>query len=61
MDYKQEKWVDLLPEHPDNVLDWACAVDGDKFVACYIEHVKVWTFKYRNNIIIYKLKIELKY
>ncbi|CAK9809691.1 Prolyl endopeptidase [Anthophora plagiata] len=40
LDYKQEKWVDLLPEHPDNVLDWACAVDGDKFVACYIEHVK---------------------
>ncbi|XP_026669731.1 prolyl endopeptidase isoform X1 [Ceratina calcarata] len=40
LDYKQEKWVDLLPEHPDNVLDWACAVDGNKFVACYIEHVK---------------------
>ncbi|KZC11942.1 Prolyl endopeptidase [Dufourea novaeangliae] len=40
MDYKEEKWVDLLPEHPDNVLSWVCAVDGDKFVACYIEHVK---------------------
>ncbi|KOX71374.1 Prolyl endopeptidase [Melipona quadrifasciata] len=40
LDYKQEKWVDLLPEHPDNVLDWACAVDGDKFAACYIEDVK---------------------
>ncbi|KAG7208806.1 hypothetical protein KM043_014999 [Ampulex compressa] len=40
LDYKQEKWVDLLPEHPDNVLDWVTAVDGDKFVACYIQDVK---------------------
>ena len=40
LDYKQEKWIDLLPEHPDNVLDWAHAVDGDKFVACYIADVK---------------------
>ncbi|XP_024947163.1 prolyl endopeptidase isoform X3 [Cephus cinctus] len=39
-DYAEEFWIDLLPEHPTNVLDWATAVDGDKFIACYIEDVK---------------------
>lgn len=39
LNYK-EKWVDLLPEHPDNVLDWVSAVDGDKLVTCYIQDVK---------------------
>ncbi|EZA56288.1 prolyl endopeptidase isoform X1 [Ooceraea biroi] len=40
LDYGEDKWVDLLPEHSENVLDWATAVDGDKFVACYIQDVK---------------------
>lgn len=44
LDYGQEKWVDLLPEHPKNVLHWASAVDEDKFVACYIQDVKVYTY-----------------
>ncbi|KAF7989729.1 hypothetical protein HCN44_008403 [Aphidius gifuensis] len=39
-DYASDKWTTLLPEHPEYVLDWAAAVDGDKFVACYIEDVK---------------------
>jgi len=41
LDYGEDKWVDLLPEHVENVLDWATAVDEDKFVACYIQDVKV--------------------
>lgn len=47
LDYGQDKWVDFLPEHPENVLDWATAVDGDKFVACYIQDVKVNNVKLR--------------
>ncbi|XP_046416785.1 prolyl endopeptidase [Neodiprion fabricii] len=39
-DWEQSKWGELLPEDPHNVLDWASAVDGNKFVACYIEDVK---------------------
>ncbi|XP_043276386.1 prolyl endopeptidase isoform X2 [Venturia canescens] len=39
-DHAEDKWTVLLPEHPDNVLDWVEAVDGDKFVACYIKDVK---------------------
>jgi len=46
LDYGEDKWVDLLPEHLDNVLDWATAVDEDKFVACYIQDVKVKAQKY---------------
>lgn len=40
-DWDQSKWGELLSEHPNNVLDWAVAVDRNKFVACYIEDVKV--------------------
>ncbi|XP_031844678.1 prolyl endopeptidase isoform X2 [Nomia melanderi] len=40
LDYAEDKWVDLLSEHSHNVLDAVCAVDQDKFVACYIEDVK---------------------
>ncbi|XP_011309908.1 prolyl endopeptidase [Fopius arisanus] len=39
-DYAESKWTVLLPEHPERVLDWADAVNGDKLMACFIEDVK---------------------
>lgn len=40
-DFAEDKWTNFLLEDPERVLDWAVAVDGDKFVACYIHDVKV--------------------
>ncbi|XP_043463530.1 prolyl endopeptidase isoform X2 [Leptopilina heterotoma] len=40
LNYEEENWTVLLPEHSHNVLDWAAAVDNDKVLACYIEDVK---------------------
>ena len=41
LNYEEDKWTDLLPEHSHDVLDWATAVDNDKFVVTYIQDVKV--------------------
>lgn len=41
LNFEEENWTVLLPEHSQNVLDWASPVDNDKFVACYIQDVKV--------------------
>ncbi|KAL0268493.1 UNVERIFIED_CONTAM: hypothetical protein PYX00_010417 [Menopon gallinae] len=40
-DHPEEKnWTTLIPEHPEDVLEWACPVNKDKLVVCYIQHVK---------------------
>lgn len=42
--YKENSWEELIPEHPQHVLDWADVVDGNKLILCYMEDVKVIIF-----------------
>ncbi|XP_014662098.1 PREDICTED: prolyl endopeptidase-like [Priapulus caudatus] len=35
-----DNWVDLIPEHSNDVLEWATCVNGNVLVLCYIEDVK---------------------
>jgi prolyl oligopeptidase len=36
-----DKWETLVPQHANDVLDWATAAANDKLVLCYIHDVKV--------------------
>lgn len=48
--FEKDNWSELIAEHPRNVLNWACAVDGDKLAVCYLEDVKVYCNRpYKNN------------
>lgn len=40
---EQEKWEVLVPQHANDVLDWATAACKDKLVLCYLHDVKVNT------------------
>ena len=37
----QEKWQTLVAESDRDVLEWACCVNKDKLVLCYLHDVKV--------------------
>lgn len=41
LNYGEENWTVLLPEHSHNVIDWAAPVHNDKIAVCYIQDVKV--------------------
>ncbi|XP_003737257.1 prolyl endopeptidase [Galendromus occidentalis] len=36
---KPQEWIDVVPAHPKNVLEWALAVDGDKLIVEYCQDV----------------------
>lgn len=37
---EEENWKDLVPEHENDVLEWATGIAGDKLVTCYMQDVK---------------------
>ncbi|CAG9816942.1 unnamed protein product [Phaedon cochleariae] len=39
-DPSETKWVDLIPEHPKDVLDWAHIINTNMIVLCYLKDVK---------------------
>ncbi|KAG5873179.1 hypothetical protein JTB14_035232 [Gonioctena quinquepunctata] len=36
----EENWVDLIPEHPKDVLDWGHVINTNMIVVCYLRDVK---------------------
>lgn len=37
----EENWIDLIPEHPKDVLEWGHIINNDMIVICYLKDVKV--------------------
>ena len=36
----ESAWVDIVPEHAKDVLEWSTGVAGDKLITCYMQDVK---------------------
>lgn len=37
-------WIDLIPQHSKDVLDWAKAINNNNLIVCYLSDVKVCLF-----------------
>lgn len=37
----KENWVDLIPEHQKDVLEWGHRINNNMLVLCYLKDVKV--------------------
>lgn len=37
----EKNWVNLIPEHPKDVLEWGHIINNNMIVICYLKDVKV--------------------
>ncbi|XP_056645054.1 prolyl endopeptidase isoform X1 [Diorhabda sublineata] len=57
----EDNWVDLIPEHHKDVLDWAHIINNNMIVVCYLRDVKnamsIYDLKTGNKIYDFKLDV----
>lgn len=45
------KWTELIPEHSNDVLDWAIPINNNQLIVCYLLDVKVFLYILAKNLI----------